>query len=225
MNILDKIANNFRFHDKAMRATGYSMKALANTEKMKGSEIASIMNKFGSKVSWVRQTLRVGSEFGIYKGLLQIFKKKATTNQLEWWTQLIEYIVGVYFYVIDHLEWLTTNRIVVLSKVWNDWVGLESTRAWFYSTIAQTLHRLGGIYNAWKALKQADKMKMSKQDKEKILKTKRTLIYMLIKGFVDFAHIAHYLAPEIAARDSISYLFGVISSFMDIFLIFKGGSL
>ncbi|CAI2380038.1 unnamed protein product [Moneuplotes crassus] len=219
------MANNFRFHDKSLRAAGHGMKAISCTKRMKGSEIATIMNKVGSKVSWIRQTLRIGSEFAIYKGLFQMFKKKATTNPLEWWSQLLEYFIGVYFYIIDHIDWASTNHLLKISKAWKSWITLESTRAWLYSTIAITIHRLAGIYNACKTLKQADKLNLSDQQKQKIRKTRKTLIFMFIKGLVDFGHITYYLKPEIAARDSISYFLGVVSSFMDIFMILNKGSL
>ena len=225
MSTLDTIANNFRFHDKALRAVGYTLKSVSYGEKMKGTPAADKMSKIGSKISWVRQTLRVGSELSILKNLLGLIKEGKSMNPLEWYTEVAESIVGLYFYVVDHWEWATTVGLIKISKSTAAWLDMETNWAWFYSTVMQTIHRLVGLYLNWKALKTAEKKNLSEEDKVKLYKARRTLLFMLFKGFVDFAQIAYYLKLKIAAGPIPSYLFGVLASCMDIFLMLMGGSL
>ena len=130
MSYLDIVADNFKFHDKSMRAVGYSLKSISYSAKYKGTDAAKKMNNIGSQISWLRQTLRVGSELAVVKNLLTLIRDRNKMETAEWITEMGEVIAGVYFYTVDHLEWMIKNKIVNFSKPWVDWICNESTMAW-----------------------------------------------------------------------------------------------
>lgn len=226
MSILDVASDNFRFHDKTMRAIGYFLKSLSYKSNIKGTSAGTKMNKIGSKISWVRQSLRVGSDIAIYKKLIELFnrKKNASIDKHLWYTTVIENLVGVYFYIIDHWEWATTVGLLKVSKSTAEWIDTAGTKAWLFTTTAQTVHRFVEIYKVWKKLSKSNNENLGKEEKQELYSKLKTTIFMLFKGFVDYAMIAYYLKPEIAAGPILSYLFGVIASSMDIILMLKGGS-
>ena len=219
----DLVSNNFRFHDKIMRACGYFMKSASYKEGFKGSELASKMNSAGSRISEIRETLRLGYEFSSIKGLIETILKRDKMVPLLFKTGLLESIIGMYFFIWDHLNWAKRVSLTNFSKETNEFIENESTNSWLYSTLMMLINRFTKLYVN---LKQSKKWKnLSKEEKLKLTKERRTVIFMIIKALVDLFQISYYKNYSFAMRPIFSYFLGVIASFMDLTMILKGGSL
>ena len=223
MSVLDTVGNNFRFHDKFLRAFGYFLKSISYTEALHGRRLGSNLSNMGSKISWVRNTLRIGSELSIIKTFIGIIKGRKDLDSKLFVSEVIESCAGLYFYVLDHWEWAATVGILNLSKEMYDKLDTATIYSWLYSTLASTAVRLISLYLNWKASK--DPKKCSKEEKQKLYGEKKTLLFNLLKGFIDMGLILYYIKPHYAFKSTISYMLGVIVAIMDMYLIIKGGHL
>ena len=111
------ISNNFKFHDKSIRILGYFSKSMGKTEALKDFEIGKKLDKFGGKISGIRQTLRLGGECALIRNLFRLVVKdrNKVDPKIFFWS-IIEAILTIGFYTTDHLIWAMSVDLIDPSK-------------------------------------------------------------------------------------------------------------
>lgn len=217
MSTLDRISNNFKFHDRTMRAIGYFLKAVSYTKTLNHTRIGAKLSQTGSKISWVRQTLRIGGELAVIQTLCNTIKNRSKLTNHGYYGGLLECIMGFYFYIWDHLEWAESVQLWEFSEETREFIAAENINSWMYSTVIGIINKIIQLYFSWKTQKKG----ASEEDQQKAVSERKNLIYEITKSFADLGMIIFYKQYSFAFKPTLSYLFGVTSSWMDLFMILK----